>query len=212
MPQSRAEVASGVDGVSGQAAQRQADRPDQSAEGQRLDVSARRRVPAVGQRPDAQQQHGRAQEFAEDVPPGIVEDWVRREHAGPAGRRADEFAPFHRPADQVLVLLEGPERLGVIGVDQQGTDEVARELGAPVGQHARPRESPRTARDRVTAGLMWPPLNRPQRYTAIATASPQAVVIIILSDVLFSKTSPATTPSPSRISSAVPRNSPVNAA
>src|SRR5262249_17888561 len=52
----------------------------------------------------------------------------------------------------------------------------------------------------------------PQRYTAIATASPHAVVIIILSGVSFSRTSPATTPSPSRISSAVPRNSPVSAA
>ncbi len=38
------------------------------------------------------------------------------------------------------------------------------------------------------------------------------MVIIILSDVLFSKTSPATTPSPSSMSSPVPRNSPISAA
>ena len=71
---------------------------------------------------------------------GASKSGIGREHPGPAGRRADELAPLHRPADQVLVLLEGPERLGIIGVDQQGPGEGTGQLGAPVRQHARPGE------------------------------------------------------------------------
>ena len=64
--ESRAEVARRVDGVAGQATERQADRPDQAAQRQRLDVTAGGRIAAIGQGPDAQQQDRRAQEFAEE--------------------------------------------------------------------------------------------------------------------------------------------------
>ena len=63
----RAEVARRVDGIAGQAAERQADRPDQGAQRQRLDVSAGGRVASIGQGPDAQQQDRGGQEFAEEV-------------------------------------------------------------------------------------------------------------------------------------------------
>src|SRR6266511_1841732 len=64
-----------------------------------------------------------------------------------------------------------------------------------------------TASPRVTAGLMWAPLNRPTAYTATATARPQPKVMTIhpeFCDLVLFNTTPATTPSPNRISSPVP--------
>src|SRR6266511_2703985 len=64
-----------------------------------------------------------------------------------------------------------------------------------------------TASPRVTAGLMWAPLNRPTAYTATATARPHPKVMTIhpeFCDLVLFNTTPATTPSPNRISSPVP--------
>src|SRR5688572_13820005 len=64
----------------------------------------------------------------------------------------------------------------------------------------------------VTAGFRWPPLTLPTQYTASATPSPQPVATTIqpaLFPLDLLRRTFATTPSPMRMSSAVPISSAV---
>ena len=79
-----------------------------------------------------------------------------------------------------------------------------------VAGNQRPVNSPAIASPSVTAGLMCAPLIGPTHHTATNTAMPQPNVITIQPEPLplvFGSTTLATTPLPSRISSAVPTNS-----
>ena len=91
---------------------------------------------------DPQEQDGRPEELAEEVAGEVVERREVAEDPRPAGRRANELPPLHRPADDRPGRLEVGEGRPVIQVHERRPRHPARELGDPVGQDPTGREVP----------------------------------------------------------------------
>ena len=119
------------------------------------------RVAAIGQRPDAEEEDRRPEEFAEQVSRQAIERGIRREDPGPSRRRAGELAVDHGPSDDVVRRLEGGEGRRIVGIHERRPGERAEHLGGPVGEQPRPGELAPDGQGQGHGGVEVSPLRRP---------------------------------------------------